>query len=89
MLVLDMGIDHTADETTAAGLRTHIIQPAMEVLKKKLEDMISVILTPRQRTSYHVLWWNRVVIRLKIVFLRRLLRATTYTEGSLRGMNAQ
>lgn len=56
MLVLNMGIDHMADETTAARLRTHIIQPAIEVLKKKLEDMIGVILTPYQRTSYYVLW---------------------------------
>lgn len=49
MLVLNMILDHTADENTASGLRRHIINPAMEMLKKTLENMAATVLAPHQR----------------------------------------
>lgn len=53
MLVLNFILDHTADENTAGGLKRHIINPAMEVLRKNLEDMTITVLSPH-RTGYPI-----------------------------------
>ncbi len=53
MLVLNLILDHTADENTAAGLKRHIVNPAMEVLRKNLEDMTTAVLAPH-RTGHPI-----------------------------------
>lgn len=54
MLVLNLILDHTADENTAAGLKRHIVNPAMEVLRKNLEDMTTAVLAPH-RTGHPII----------------------------------
>ena len=53
MLALNLILDHTADENTAAGLKRHIVNPAMEVLRKNLEDMTTAVLAPH-RTGHPI-----------------------------------
>ena len=53
MLLLSLILDHTADENTAAGLKRHIVNPAMEVLRKNLEDMTTAVLAPH-RTGHPI-----------------------------------
>lgn len=49
MLVLDLILDHTADENTALGLKRHTVNSAMEILRKDLQNMTITVLAPHQR----------------------------------------
>lgn len=49
MLVLNLILDHTADKNTAAGLRRHIVNPAMDALRKKLKGTADTVLAPHRQ----------------------------------------
>jgi hypothetical protein len=46
---LNLVLDHTADSQTSEGLLRHIINPAMEPLKERLEERAKEVLEPHQR----------------------------------------
>ena len=57
---LNLILEYTADESTRDGLTRHVINPAMEVLKKGLEDMTATVLEPHKRG--HPITYNHYLI---------------------------
>ena len=56
MLVVNLILDHTSDQNTAAGLKRHVVNPAMQVLRKNLENMTTAVLAPHR--TVHPITYN-------------------------------